>query len=200
MAETPNTIQSGTPLADNLARINDNFKAIDDENRTKIIKEGDTPRVLLGYQADGFGTGQDYGIKVSQNGSNVLDAPASDLIMSSQFNNFKIISTGTVSVNKAANDEYETGSVDLSGVEEITTTPAILVWADYNNELLPTSYATATGAYAGYNQIAFNYEVDSTPTLFVEVTCPNYGPGANVAYVNPLAVTFRYYILKEVGA
>lgn len=56
MAETPSFFDTNTPTGDVMARLNDNFKAIDDENRTKIIKDGDTPRVLIGYQKDGFGT------------------------------------------------------------------------------------------------------------------------------------------------
>lgn len=197
MAETPSTIQPGTPLEDNLARINDNFKAIDDENRTKIIREGDTPRILFGYQKDGFGVGSDYGLKISQPGYDVTTATDTELVFNSNYNSFKILATGTISVSKAANDSFEVGSVDLSGVTGITDTPAILVFADYNNELLPSTYPITSGTYAGYVQLSFNYEVDSTITLFVEVSAPNYGAGSNVAYVNPLDTTFRYYVLVE---
>lgn len=68
-------------------------------------------RVLLGYQKDGFGTGSDQGIKVSQNGYDVLTAANANLVMSSAFNNFKIVASGVIASTKAAG--ADTATVDL---------------------------------------------------------------------------------------
>lgn len=57
------------------------------------------PQVLVGYQKDGFGTGIDQGIKVSQQGVNVNTATDSQLVMSSAFNLFKIVGIYYVTVS-----------------------------------------------------------------------------------------------------
>lgn len=155
------------------------------------------PQILIGYQEDGFGDGINYGIKVSQFGYDVNEASDSQLIMSSAFNNFKISATGTIRVYKSANSSWAVNYVDLTSLFASASNPAILVFADYNNELLPSTYATDSGTYAGYVQLSFNYEVDDQPYLFLEVTAPNYGAGSNTAYVQSLDVSFRYYILEE---
>lgn len=64
----------------------------------EIINDGTNDRVLIGYDKDGFGTGEDWGIKVSQAGYDVKTAADNKLIMSSAFNTFKIHMSGTVSI------------------------------------------------------------------------------------------------------
>lgn len=66
----------------------------DSDFSTEIWYDEDEARVLLGYQKGGFGA-NNYGIKISQNGFDVRAATDSQLIMSSGFNSFKIIQTGT---------------------------------------------------------------------------------------------------------
>lgn len=54
---------------------------------TGVIKvsDGVNDRVLLGYQLNGFGTGKNYGFKVSREGYDVDTATDAQLIMSSKF-------------------------------------------------------------------------------------------------------------------
>ncbi len=66
MPELPNRLQQGTTFEQAMPLLNDVFNAIDDENRTKVIRNGNVPQVLFGYQKDGFGLGVDYGLKVSR--------------------------------------------------------------------------------------------------------------------------------------
>lgn len=193
MAETPSTIQPGTPLEDNLARINDNFKAIDDENRTKIIRDGDTPRVLIGYQKDGFGTGSDYGIKVSQDGYDVTTATASQLAMSSQFNNFKIIGSGTLRVTKAASVAYAVNQVDLSTIPDFSDYAAVIAFTDYSHESIPSTYVMTSGAQSGKINMLMTYEIDASGDLFFELFCPDVGG----LYATALDIGFKYFVLAE---
>ncbi len=100
MPEIPQRLQDGTSLPDAFAYINQAFDAIDDENRTKIIKNAAIPQILFGYQKGGFGT-LDYGLKVSKiNPStnapyDVTTATNDQLAFSSGFNYLKVALSGT---------------------------------------------------------------------------------------------------------
>lgn len=64
------------------------------------IEGNDNSKVpfIVGYQQGGFGD-LDYGIKVAKQGYDARTATDDQLVMSSQFNNFKIVGTGTATVN-----------------------------------------------------------------------------------------------------
>lgn len=62
-----------------------------DPTRGYVVNDGTYNRVLIGYDKDGFGTGNDFGMKVSKSGYDVFDAPDSNIIMSSAYNMFKIL-------------------------------------------------------------------------------------------------------------
>ena len=64
----------------------------------QIESDGTNNRVLVGYDKDGFGTGKDWGIKVSKSGYDVLTAADTNLVMSSAFNNLKVYATGTATL------------------------------------------------------------------------------------------------------
>lgn len=79
-----------------------------------VVGDGTTDRVLVGFQKDGFGTGQDYGIKVSQEGVDVKTADNDDLVMSSSFNMFKIALSGTLSMTFTPGADTTTTTVSVS--------------------------------------------------------------------------------------
>jgi len=72
---------------------------------------------IVGQQSNGFGTGVDYGIKVAQQGVDARTATADQLVMSSQFNMFKIAAVVTLTVTVAAAGVgfyYYSSAVDTS--------------------------------------------------------------------------------------
>jgi len=60
-----------------------------------VGNDGVTDRALWGYQKGGFEDGDDFGFKISKKGVRVQDATDDQLIMSSAFDNFKILDSGT---------------------------------------------------------------------------------------------------------
>lgn len=53
---------------------------------------------IVGFQEDGFGE-LGYGVKVAKQGFDARTAEGDELVMSSEFNLFKIVGTGSVTVN-----------------------------------------------------------------------------------------------------
>lgn len=72
-----------------------NAAIINQDNKGYIVNDGTDNRVLLGYQKDGFGTGIDYGLKVSQTGYDVLSTSSTNLSFNSAQNIFKIVTKGS---------------------------------------------------------------------------------------------------------
>lgn len=113
--------------------LNNNFQEIDNKFRTNIIKDKTgTPRVLIGEQEDGFGTGEDYGIKVSQEGFDVTTTTDDNLVMSSAFNMLKIVASGEVTITDAGFN-HGTGSQNLilaqtTFAHGLGYTPGIIVY------------------------------------------------------------------------
>ena len=197
MADTPNELAKGTSLNDNLALANQNFQALDDENRTKIIKNGSTPVLLMGYQQDGFGTGINYGFKVSKsNGSggfyDVTTATNSQLAFNSAFNTFKIVSSGTISIPAvtAGTTYFDAVTHNLGYV------PAVLA---YKSDATPTYYVPlpavfidATGANAGKVNLTVYTQVTSSAIYFYTIVPTGFSTSS--------AFTIRYYLLQETAS
>lgn len=75
-----------------------NGRATVTDDRGLLVNDGTNDRVLAGYLKDGFGTGVNYGFKVSQSGYDVKTATDDHIIMSSAYNMFKIVATGTITI------------------------------------------------------------------------------------------------------
>ena len=202
-------LQPSTPLDQNINAINENFRRIDDENRTKIIKNGTVPQILFGYQKDGFGTGTDYGLKVSKPGQDVTTNGVNgvgnaNLIFNSAYNTFKIVATGTLSLTTA----------DISSVPNADTKIATFV---HNLGFVPVIVASAsnTSVYEpiprfnlyDFTNGANGYEAFEkwsvwSDTTTLTVTRLNtwitrgVPPGAAV-YQSASTYTIRYYLLQE---
>jgi hypothetical protein len=76
-----------------------------------LVNDGNNDRILLGFQKDGFGTGVDYGLKISKDGEDVKTASNDNLIFNSAQNVFKIVGAGTMTVNKAGGSETGSDSI-----------------------------------------------------------------------------------------
>jgi hypothetical protein len=152
-----------------------------------LVNDGANDRVLVGQRADGS-----YGIDVSKTGFDISSG-ASNLVMSSSFNMFKIVATGTSTVIVTAGyvngDSFYSSTINFAALG-LTASPAVLAYftpaiAGYSDGLMVPHVRTA-GTSIGYS---VRYLVFPT-TLTFEV---NMGVlvGAQGDYI------FRYYILQE---
>lgn len=84
-------------------QINQNIAQLKVDEQTKIVKDdAGTRRILLGKGKNGF-----YGLKISQEGTDVYDGDDLDMVFNSDNNLFKIVDSGTVTLTGgtvAAND------------------------------------------------------------------------------------------------
>lgn len=73
----PNASQS-----EQVAAINEVINRLNDLLRVQTFSDNTTRRMLIGYQQDGWGTGKNFGIKISQEGIDVTTATDSELLFS----------------------------------------------------------------------------------------------------------------------
>lgn len=97
-------IHPNTPTANKDALINENFRKLSDAFSPLVINDGENDRVVIGKHTDGT-----YKIAVSRKGADVFSAEPSELIMSSDFNMYKIIKEGYIEPVPRA------GTVTLAG-------------------------------------------------------------------------------------
>lgn len=120
----------------------------DSAARGNVVTDGTNNRILIGYDKDGFGTGNDYGIKVSKAGYDVLTTGDANIVMSSAYNLFKIVATGSGTITVSGAGTY---TVDIA--HGLGTVPAFVGFGNFPTD--PTNY---------YN-VPFEAIVDSTPTV-----------------------------------
>lgn len=163
-----------------------------------IISDGTNDRVLVGFSKDGFGEGIDYGIKVSQEGYDVKSADDDKLVMSSAFNSFKIVATGTLSLSAPS---LNTGGANYGSSIPSTSsfnhglgyTPTILAYWDGGGgeySLIPrTSLLSNTSN--SFCQYAIIASVDDTA---VTASMSLFGYNVNTT---AFAVNVKYYLMRE---
>lgn len=158
-----------------------------------IVGDGTQQRVLTGFQKDGFGDGKDYGIKVSQEGFDVRTATDDQLVMSSGFNMFKIVDTGTAS--------YSGGSI-ASGSKDTVTIPHSL--SDTPAFLIYTTSPAIFGHGGGLVQTPLMYAVSGTSVinLYGRADTSNLyidflNVSASTQDLTGFTWNFKYYILVE---
>ncbi len=93
-------------------------RVLSNEDRTNITKDdaGDN-RLLIGYQENGFSNGN-VGVKLSQEGNDVLSATGDQLIWSTDFNSFKIVQTGVITTGDVDVPNPGAGLYDYSSRED----------------------------------------------------------------------------------
>lgn len=78
------------PSNDQIAVVmNDIINRMNDQLRTQVFTDGTTKRMLIGYQKDGWGTGKDFGIKVSLEGVDVTTAEDDELLFRMALDNWQ---------------------------------------------------------------------------------------------------------------
>lgn len=60
--------------------LNDIIDRLNDQLKTQVFSDSTDKRMLIGYQKNGWGAGQDFGIKVSIPGKDVTSATDSELL------------------------------------------------------------------------------------------------------------------------
>lgn len=158
-----------------------------------VVGDGTTDRVLLGFQKDGFGVGEDYGIKVSQEGVDVKSAGDDELVMSSGFNMFKIIATGTVTVNATASPGIYTSTVN-HGQSFIPTCHAFI-----NVPSFPAG-SWLSGTYVEAGPVAGEQHLGSVSYVWSDSTKINF----RIALLNAAGATglytFKYFIFDTTAS
>lgn len=166
------------------------------QHQGNIINDGITDRVILGFQKDGFGTGVDFGIKVSQAGVDVKTAADDELVMSSAFNLFKIVAsgTGTLTAGAAGTSVY----TDIP--HSLGYQPAFLCfgyppntsqfWGAGYNQQFPVTFYALSGGYFVLD--SFMHAQVTTSDLRIAVTRASSSSASAAG-----TWTYKYYILSE---
>lgn len=63
------------------ARLNEIIDRLNTSLKTQIFSDGENKRLIIGYQKDGWGEGKDFGIKVSAEGVDVVNATDEQLLI-----------------------------------------------------------------------------------------------------------------------
>jgi hypothetical protein len=172
---------------------NNAVRELNARDTTQIFKDDTgTRRVLLGKGDNGF-----HGIKVSQTGNDVYTAADDKLVMSSDFNTFKIVETGTVTLTKAASSLFSTVNVPHSlGVAPIVQ--AYLNNSTYYAALPFSEFADALLADAGKLLQHIDW-VSYTDKIQFRIHTPN-SSSPESKYGSAYTVPIKYFLLVETAA
>lgn len=158
------------------------------------VNDGTLNRVFLGLLPDGS-----YGMKVSQDGYDVSAATDSELIFNSSYNMFKIIATGTTSIDVP--DPFPAVTNNTSVVAHgLAFKPMVLAWIDVPatgafsmdsvTTSIPASIYFTGGTFAA--AMAVYITVDTTNITF---NIRNVA-GVGLSGLSP-SWNIRYYIIQE---
>jgi len=177
-------------------QVNQNIAQLKVQDTTNIFKDDSgTRRVLLGKGKDGF-----YGLKVSQEGTDVYDGSNEDMTFNSDNNVFKVVGTGTLTITEATINtggaNYGTGTpVSVSVAHGLDYAPAIVAFWDnggtYSSIPRTLMGTVSSGAFAQFH-VAIS--VDAT-----NVTGSMTSFGYNVNTSQP-ATTIKYYLFQETAS
>ena len=153
------------------------IKSVDSDGRTVA---------LMGYQENGFGASS-FGFKVAQPGYDAETATDDQLVMSSAFNSFKIVATGTASLPAASAG----GTANVTVSHNLGYAPIVIAHqvAVGGSQMLPlTGFSVAT------NQFLFHCEVEFIDEDSFQIW--SYAASGGGGFP---AQTIKYYLLREVS-
>lgn len=197
------------PLSEDLQkgqnRVNskDTFqRGVDSRSGNIVVRDETHPRVFLGSLQEG--NDRFYGVKVSQPGSDVTTAEDSDLIMSSAFNMFKIVDSGTLTVpafTKTA--PASQGSASYTYTHDLGYKPLVLAYVDLSGfEGMPWNYNAIVGINGSGTVTAIlennrYYKVTSTTVKFTN-KLTEWAPGITPVFTQAWPETpVKFYLLRE---
>lgn len=165
-------IGGGSDLTSTQSQMNQNLLEIKGREVTEFFKDDTgTRRVMLGKGKDGF-----YGLKVSQEGSDVYDATNDQLVFNSDNNVFKIVDSQLVEVSASGDTSFNHG---------LSYTPSIVAYLDYDgtgSNLWPLPFIQQSGG-----SITVLITVRVTPSAVIL--------NSNQTLSTPASI--RYYLLQE---
>lgn len=92
------------------AVINSILDRLNNNIQSQVLSDGTNKRMIIGYQKDGWGTGRDFGIKVSIPGVDVNNATDSQLLFKMDLETWFFYDAGTskniMQLGKLPDDSY----------------------------------------------------------------------------------------------
>jgi hypothetical protein len=192
MSIIPGQFQTGTVFDDSMPVLNDMINAINDENQTKIIRNGTTPTVLIGRQKGGFG-GQDYGIKIAKSGIDVTTATDAQLAFSSAFDTLRVVQSNTGIIAAPGSNTSLTTSVSIP--HNLGYAPVVIAYFNYPTGAVGTYWPSPFNVYS-YSASVGSYVIDSAAKFNVDSTNINFfiHQSSTVTAGN---WSYKYYLLQE---
>jgi len=206
-------ISTGAINKDDIARqieamqkqLNEWGRLISNEDRTKIITDDSgTERFLQGYQEGGFSNGN-VGIKLSQEGSSVLDATGDELIFSTDFNLFKIVGSGTIimpSVTTVADGTNTySGGITSSVAHGLDFTPLVIAFLEVSSSqysLMPYSETVSANSPSGGIISQFYRATTSSTNISIFRYVITYSSGLGAGTYSGANV--KYFLLRETAS
>lgn len=205
-----NTNDPQKQLESLVKQLNEWGRLISNEDRTKIIKDDSgTERLLQGYQEDGFDNGN-VGIKVSREGESVLGASGNELIWSTDFNLYKVVDSGTLTIPELDLSANGTDSYSDSQNSELYThnlgiTPVVLGFVEFIDS--PGSYGvmphTLIDSGGGGGGIRITHHRIASNGTFVRAAGRGvaYGPAYSTGtYTNGAERKVKFFLLRETAS
>lgn len=184
--------------------VNSGKVRLEQGNNRLIVNDGTRDRLIIGEEDDG-----DIVVKLSQSAYDVKTATSAQLVMSSEFNMFKIVQSGTTSISKTATNSGT--FVDVS--HSLGYTPLVLAFINNTNSLfglgspLPCSHNYEVVTAPAYGSYTFrvidgscSLTADTTKVRFTVSTPSDTNGGGVAAYNFAYTIGIKYYILAETAS
>lgn len=165
------------------------------ERQIVAVQDGEN-KAALGF----YGAANKFGLKVADDGVDVLTATDDQLVFNSEQNTFKIVGSGTVTVGSFtvtfAGNDWKTGSATTVTIPHgLSYVPAIKAYINNASSYYPIPLSltsVVTGVGGGFVVEQFRVYVDSTNIYFMHD-----GYGFNAITTNYSSATIKYYLLQE---
>lgn len=165
---------------------------IEEANSRGIVSDSTNNRLLFGLDDD-----DNIKIKLSQSGYDVITATDDQLIWSSDFNSFKIVSVGSGSISGIDNSASALWAVNTTTIaHNLGYVPGIISYVTGSNTYFPTRERTMPAPVNFSSALAFPWaeyidaHVDETNVYIRYNVC-----GSNNA--SGRSASYKYYLLRE---
>lgn len=180
--------------------------------RQIIARQGGANKAVFGF----FGEANKFGLKVAEDGVDVLTADDDELLFNSEQNVFKVVQTNTHTVSYSFSSHSGSGFTIDNKTDTIAHNlgfvPAIVVFVEYAGGKFPVVNNTPLAGLSGGTGFTFgggtgfafavthaSMSVDSTNLYLGISRWGNLGNGAYSASIDAESgsLTYRYYLLQE---
>ena len=163
-----------------------------------VTNSGTTPLALMGNFANGT-TASGTGFKVAKPGYDVRTASDANLIFNSNYNTFKIISSGTLSLPSHTLSTFTTNTYTGTALSatinhNIGFVPAVIAYISFG-VLMPYTSVSSGGTGGGILVTSYSIVLDSTGIAAQAYTTAYGGYNFNGQVIS--GQTIKYYLLQE---